>query len=267
MPSDAGLFISLVNYCNTQIDNVNEYHIAKVILESISHADDLSLEMLAHQAHISQASISRFIKKAGFTSYQQFREAAHKATTSISLSRQLQNVTRFILDDDEALIDKLYQESIHNLTATREHINLTLLREIVSLMKTATSVNFYGDDHALSLFFTLQLDILSNGVPAYLFKKEDFQLKHASLLQEQDLVIFLNVFDGFMTTQQKQMLSDMHQRHVKSVIMCQDVNPDWEQFFDVVYYYGQSKTDNVGFYSLYYLSIVLSELYYRDQFK
>jgi len=262
---DTGLFLRLVNYCNTQINNTNEYHIAKIILENISHSNDLSLEALANQANISQASISRFIKKAGFNSYQEFREAIKGSISDISLNRQLQNVTRFILGDDEAMIESLYQESICNLAATRASIDISKLKQIIHWMKTASSVSFFGDDHGLSLFYTLQLDALVNGIPAYLFKKEEFQYQHAKLLGKNDLVIFLNVFEGFIPPAQKELLADMKKRGVKTVILCQDKRDDWPQYFDMIYYYGMEKTINVGFYSLYYLSIVLSELYYREQ--
>ena len=63
MASYMNSFFSLITYCNTQMINANEYNIARVILEHVNEIDSMSLENLSNESNISQASVSRFIKK------------------------------------------------------------------------------------------------------------------------------------------------------------------------------------------------------------
>ena len=69
--------INLINYCNSQVTNVNDQAIIRALF---SHASDeseagpiTSLEQIAREANISPASVSRFIRKAGYASFEVFR--------------------------------------------------------------------------------------------------------------------------------------------------------------------------------------------------
>ena len=93
MASYMNSFFSLITYCNTQMINANEYNIARVILEHVNEIDSMSLENLSNESNISQASVSRFIKKLGYKNYQDFRESFKKALLEIKLNRKLSHVT------------------------------------------------------------------------------------------------------------------------------------------------------------------------------
>ena len=263
MDISTGLYINLINYCNTQINNANDYQIAKVILESIGKVENLSLEQMSEKANISQASISRFIKKAGFASYQQFREAIPKGTLDVSLNRQLFNVTHYQQKSDELLANEVFDDVIQNLMATKENLTIEKLKEILHLMKGADNVTFYGDDHALSLFFTLQLDLISNKVPTYLFKKEEIQEIHTLQLSNKSVVVFFQMKEQWVTPVQRKTLSLLKEKGTKLVLFSQDPDHELENMFDIVYPFGKEKMYNYGYYSLFYLSMLISELYYR----
>ena len=47
---------------------------------------------------------------------------------------------------------------------------------------------------------------------------------------------------------------------MKIVGFGQEIKENWNDFFDVVYHYGIPRSTNDGFYSLFYLSQILSEL-------
>lgn len=257
--------MGLINYCNTQMTNSNEYNIARVILHNVDKLESMSLEELSKESNISQASVSRFIKKMGFKSYQEFRESFQKALLEMKLNRKLSHVTMFPYPSEDYIYDKLYEEALNNLIGTRERIDKKQLAELVSILKKANSVTFYGDDHTLSIFYTLQLDLLANGTPAYLFKTEEIQKLHSDFLQDDDIIVFLNVYTGFVTSRQKKMLKRIRKnKQIKMIAFSQENNEAWDHFFDMVIHYGLSNSINNGFYSLLYLSQLLSELYYHD---
>lgn len=258
-----GMFLVLTNFCNTQINNTNDYQIAKIILENISKAKELSLERIADEACISQASVSRFIKKSGFSSFQQFKETCHRGMPGVQHHREMFHMMRFNLKDDQSICDDIFNDLMANLQATKDSLDINKLKQILKKMKQARSVSFYGDDHTLAQFFTLQIDLLVNQIPSYLFKKDDIQEIHSSFLKENDVVVFLNVSLDFITPNQKNMLLQLKKQGAYLVLIGQETNDEIDQYFDDVYLYGKEKTYNFGFYSLQYLSQIMSELFYR----
>ncbi len=263
MANYMGTVFRLINSCNTQVANNNDYNIARTILSYVNDLEIVSLEELANQANISQASVSRFIKKMGFKSYQDFRESFQKAFLEIKLSRKLANVTQYPHRSVEKMADQIHQEAIDNLTKTREIVSTRLLLHIIKTMKEASSVSFYGDDHALSIFYTLQLDLLANGTPSYLFKITDVQGLHMQFIDQNSVVMFFNVYSGFFSSEQKQTLEVAKKNGVKIIVFTQD-DLESDDLFDLIVYYGQSKSLNTGYYSLLYISRILSELFYYE---
>ena len=255
-----GSFFKMMNYFNTQMNNSSEYNIARVILNNVSELESLSLENLAVLSNTSPASVSRLIKKVGYSSYQDFRESFPKSLLEIKLNRKLNHVVQFPSGKEQTIVETLYLKALRNLNATKDHIDLTKLNQIVEMMKQSSSVTFYGDDHSLSIFYTLQLDLLSLNISSYLFKTEQIQHLHSQFMQEHSMIIFLNVFDSFITPEQRKLIKKIRQKDVKIVGFGQEIKENWNDFFDVVYHYGIPRSTNDGFYSLFYLSQILSEL-------
>lgn len=257
------LVFNMINHCNTQLTNGNEYSIARAILNHVEKIDNMSLEVLANESNISQASVSRFIKKIGFKSYQDFRESLQKAVLELQLNRKFIHKDRFSKCTEVELVDQICQNSIDNIIETKQHIDIELIKHIVTLILKAPSVTFYGDDHALAIFYTLQLDLLANGVPSYLFKTKEAQSLHFEFLEEQSILLFFNVYEGFFSSEQKQYIQKAKQKKVVTVLFCQDDLKDKEEMFDYVITYGQPQSVNQGYYSLIALSQILSELCYH----
>lgn len=257
-------FFSLITYCNTQMNNSNEYNIARVILKNVDRLESMSLEKLSEESNISQASVSRFIKKMGFKNYQDFRESFQKALLEIKLNRKLSHVTMFPYDKEHQIAEQLYEQALENLKMTKETLDLNKLNAIIELFRNAKSVTFYGDDHALSIFYTLQLDLLANGIPAYLFKTAEMQHLHSEFIKDGSVVVFLNVYTGFITPSQRKMLREIRtNKNIMMIGFTQEYKESWDEFFDVVVRYGVRNSVNNGFYSLQYLCQILSELFYR----
>jgi len=258
-----GLFLNLINYCNTQINNANDYQIAKIILENLSKSKTITLESLSNEACISQASISRFVKKANFSSFQQFRDVCYQGGLGISHHRHLAHVKRFNQKENQFICDSIFDDIMANLIATKQNLNIETLTTLLKLMKNAHSVSFYGDDHTLSQFYTLQIDFLTSHIPTYLFKKEEIQFLHSKTLKRNDVAIFFNVETDFITPSQREMIKNLNQQGVYLILFTQDNKNDLFSYFNDIYRFGINHTANFGFYSLQYLSQIMSELFYR----
>ena len=62
-----------VRYCNKRNYTDNDYSIVRAVLGHMDDLLSLSLEQLAEESHLSEASVSRFIRRSGFDSFWDFK--------------------------------------------------------------------------------------------------------------------------------------------------------------------------------------------------
>ena len=247
-----------VNHCNTQIINPNEYAIIRTIFMRVAE-EGRSVQQLADESAISQASVSRFIRKLGYSSFEEF--PYHFSRDLEQLYHDRKNMHNVTFPDMDCLYEDVYQRAVSNLKSTLVKTNRDVLKNVVSRLDNARSVSICGDDHTLSIFYTFQLDLLARGVPTFLFKNEEIQNMNASALQDGDVLLFLNVFSDFVHPEQLEILQQLRKKHgVYTVGLFQD--DGLEDLFDAYVLYGNCGSMNDGFYSLWMLSQVMSELLY-----
>ena len=105
---NAGVFSIYFKFCNERIANSNDYNIARTIINYIEDIKILSLEKIAEEANISPASVSRFINKAGFESFQAFKYEFELFTRDVKMRRIISHTQRFMRTTIENMSESLY---------------------------------------------------------------------------------------------------------------------------------------------------------------
>lgn len=258
----------LINYCNTQVLNLNEQAIIRVLFTHVSDeavgGPILSLAQIAQEANISQASVSRFVRKVGYQSFEDFRVNFSLDIEQIYRNRSSAHDRDFVgLSVDEIWSAK-YQRAVDNVTATNESLDRERLWDVLRILDTARSVTIFGDDHVLSDFYTLQLDLMARGVGTYLFKNQEMQASHVQSIGAGDAVLFLTVADLFIRPDQWNALESLHAREGVTLIgFTQDPSERLEGLCDHFFLYGIPGSENDGFHSLWVISQLMSELLYE----
>ena len=128
-----------------------EHEIARYFLQAETITDDLSSQQVTQKLHISQAALTRFAKKCGFTGYREFifqyqHEAEHQANQVSKHSPLTKRVLRSYSNMREQ---------------TQDLIDEKQLERIAQLIEDADRVYFFGtgssslniEDIKLRLFF------------------------------------------------------------------------------------------------------------------
>lgn len=259
--------INLINYCNSQVTNVNDQAIIRALFLHASDESEAgpitSLEQIAREANISPASVSRFIRKAGYTSFEDFRTSFSRDLEQV-YHRRAYDHARTYGKGTADVFETIYQQALDNLRATNDSLDREQLRNIAQVLDNAHSVTIYGDEHALADLYTLQIDLMGRGVAAFLFKNEMMQQLHAQNLSEGDVVLFVTVAQDFIRSGQMTILKELHERKGITLIgLSQDDEPEFRTLFDHFVLYGLPGSLNDGFHSLWYLSLLMSELLYE----
>lgn len=257
-------FFTFVEYLNAQVANSNEYCIAKAIIASVDRIMMLSLEEIADQASISVASVSRFVKKLGFESFADFKLAMYLQMNDIVKMRGMVNSSRFKNNDVTSLVDTMYQNGRANLEGTYDSLDKAKLEQLVKSLKNASSVTFLGDYHALASFYLVQLDLMAHKIPCYSFYNRDYAHQSFRGLGQSDLVIYFSVTTNFNNPDDLQALKSASRWGARLICLAQEEFLYDGLEFDLFYKYGLNESYNDGYYSLFLLSNIISNMLYLD---
>lgn len=252
--------LQFINACNTQTANSTEYMISHAILESVLNQEKMTLQGLAERAAISPAAISRYIRKMGYASFEDFKMNFDSSLYQIRLYRQLHYMQQYHHLSCRQMADHIYEDALANLKATYEQLDLEKIKALIQKMKQSNSVMILGDDHTLSDFYTFQLDLLFWGIPAYLYKQHEIQKMQADRMDDKSIVLYLNVCEDFIMPQDWDILRHMHQKGAFLTGIFQENNEKISALFDEIFLYGVPHSVNSGFQSLFFLSQIFSEI-------
>lgn len=257
--SEPQKLIGMIGHCNINVSNETDHAISKELIKELANNEDLIIENVSGKSLISQPSISRFIRKANFKSWSSFRNSCTAASEHMRMRRLAYHNKLFKKESKEEIADILFQRTLENLQCTKNSLNIQKLDELVSVFLSADQVIFLGDEHALSIFYTLQLDLIFHGIPTYAFRITNMQKLQASYLTSKSVVLYISIHDKFTNANHIEILEKAKEKGSTLVCLTQDVLPI-QSLFQYSYSYGKEGSVNDGYYSLFYLSQVLSEL-------
>ena len=257
--------LHLIAYCNSQISNTTDLMIAASILKMTENNVMLSLEQLANNASVSQASVHRFIRKAGFDSYEDFRACYLNAVLEMNINRKKMHRQTFgIIEDNAKMLDILYENAQSNMKETLRKLDLNQMKRIAGILHNARQVTFLGNEHELAVFHTVQLYLIGEGIPAFLQYHAALQKNVLHNLQDGDVVVVINAFEKWLGEDMRMELSDLKNRKdIRIVGFFQEDVESLRKLSDEYCLYGEPDSHNQAFYSLLLLSQMLSEMMYE----
>lgn len=260
---DNGIF-KVLSYCNLRTEDDLDYAISHAILMAGREGSELSVAHLARVSHASPASVSRYLRRMGFASFKQFSGSYQKSLVQLNLRRQLAHHTRFGDTDVEDLRRQLQLEAAENLSATSARLKSSRLRAISERIRNADTVTLLGDDVSLALFSTFQMDLMAAGIPCFSYRTQEIQMRHLRSLRQRDVLLCACFRNSMLETPLRNQLQKLRRRNVFRIGILQDEDPETERLFDETLHFGRADRGVEGFYSLLYISRLLSEMLYLE---
>ena len=179
--------------CNRQAPGSSDHSVAHAVLQHTKNILELSQEQLSAEAHLSTASVSRFFRRCGFESFQQFKHQLAQFFAERRLRQIRHLLTAFHGKNAQAMAQQLYQEATVNLQCTMEQLDLDLLRQVVKKIQNSRTVYFVGDNRDMHCFYSLQLDLLCNGQAAYFYNIDDISEHTLPQMDRSTTILLLSV--------------------------------------------------------------------------
>ncbi|MDQ0223212.1 MurR/RpiR family transcriptional regulator [Streptococcus moroccensis] len=186
----------LLNILNKSNSNKVEYAIAEGLLKNFKSISDASIHEMAELCFVSPSSLSRFVKKHGFTGYGQFKQ---KCREEIDIEVDYSNNVRRAEHDDLLPVFQNYTNNIvQNLNYNLDMLQKVDLAQICGLIHDAPDVAFLGLEFAniIGQHFQVKLAECNRFVHLKHFDTTDLELVDS--LKDKSVVIIGSLEGGYL---------------------------------------------------------------------
>ncbi|WP_141430412.1 MurR/RpiR family transcriptional regulator [Bacillus sp. 03113] len=166
-----------------------EKKIANYILEDPERIVHRTINEVAVDLNVADATVFRFCKTIGFKGYQALKIALASETMT-----PLQQIHEDIndLDDEKTIAEKVFNSNIRTLENTLQIIDGKAIAKAVDMLIQANNVELYGTGGSSVIAMDAFHKFLRTGIKAFSFIDSHFQLMSASQLSEHDVAVVIS---------------------------------------------------------------------------
>ncbi|RFU64032.1 MurR/RpiR family transcriptional regulator [Bacillus sp. V59.32b] len=166
-----------------------EKKIANYILENPEQIIHSTINEVAEDLNVADATVFRFCKRIGFKGYQ-----AMKIALASEIMSPIQQIHEEITeqDDEKTVAEKIFKSNNRSLENTLQILDSNALKRAVSLLLNARRVEFYGTGGSAVIAMDAYHKFLRTGIQAFAFIDTHFQLMSASQLTSDDVAVVIS---------------------------------------------------------------------------
>ncbi|HEO8421064.1 TPA: MurR/RpiR family transcriptional regulator [Yersinia enterocolitica] len=166
-----------------------EKKIADYILEHPEKIIHSTINELAEDLGVADATVFRFCKRIGFKGYQ-----AMKIALASEVIEPIQQIHEEISENDsvKTVTEKVFKSNVRTLENTLEILNGHSIQKAVELLLQAKRVEFYGTGGSAVIAMDAFHKFVRTGIKAFSFIDSHFQLMSSSQLSENDVAVIIS---------------------------------------------------------------------------
>lgn len=166
-----------------------EKKIATYIMEDPSQIIHSTINEVAENLNVAEATVFRFCKRIGFKGFQAMKIAlASEIITPIQQIHEEINEN----DDEKSIAEKIFNSNIRTLKNTLEILDSSSLEQAVHLIAHAKRVEFYGTGGSSIIAMDAFHKFIRTGIKVFAFIDSHFQIMSASQLGKNDIAIIIS---------------------------------------------------------------------------
>ena len=227
-----------------------EQEIARYFLQAETIQDDLSSQQVTQKLHISQAALTRFAKKCGFTGYREFVfQYQHQASKPDTHSHKHSPLTKRVLRSYSIMREQ-----------TQDLIDEEQLERVAQLIDDAERVYFFGTGSSGLIAREMKLRFMRLGVVCEALTDQDGFAWTTSIMDENCLVLGFSLSG---TTQSVlDSLLDAKEMGAKTILFTSAPNKNSQAYTDTVLVASHSKSSYIQRISAQLPMLILIDLIY-----
>ena len=227
-----------------------EQEIARYFLQVDTVVDDLSSQQVTQKLHVSQAALTRFAKKCGFTGYREFVfQYQHQANKQDTHSHKHSPLTKRVLRSYSNLREQ-----------TQDLIDEAQLERVAQLIEDAERVYFFGTGSSGLIAGEMKLRFMRLGVVCEALTDQDGFAWTTSIMDENCLVLGFSLSG---TTQSVlDSLLDAMEMGAKTILFTSAPNKNSQAYTETVLVASHSQSSYIQRISAQLPMLILIDLIY-----
>ena len=227
-----------------------EQEIARYFLQAETIQDDLSSQQVTQKLHISQAALTRFAKKCGFTGYREFVfQYQHQASKPDTHSHKHSPLTKRVLRSYSIMREQ-----------TQDLIDEEQLERVAQLIDNAERVYFFGTGSSGLIAREMKLRFMRLGVVCEALTDQDGFAWTTSIMDENCLVLGFSLSG---TTQSVlDSLLDAEEMGAKTILFTSAPNKNSQAYTETVLVASHSQSSYIQRISAQLPMLILIDLIY-----
>lgn len=227
-----------------------EQEIARYFLQPETIQDDLSSQQVTQKLHISQAALTRFAKKCGFTGYREFVfQYQHQASKQDTHSHKHSPLTKRVLRSYSIMREQ-----------TQDLIDEEQLERVAQLIDDAERVYFFGTGSSGLIAREMKLRFMRLGVVCEALTDQDGFAWTTSIMDENCLVLGFSLSG---TTQSVlDSLLDAEEMGAKTILFTSAPNKNSQAYTETVLVASHSQSSYIQRISAQLPMLILIDLIY-----
>ena len=227
-----------------------EQEIARYFLQAETIQDDLSSQQVTQKLHISQAALTRFAKKCGFTGYREFVfQYQHQASKPDTHSHKHSPLTKRVLRSYSIMREQ-----------TQDLIDEEQLERVAQLIDDAERVYFFGTGSSGLIAREMKLRFMRLGVVCEALTDQDGFAWTTSIMDENCLVLGFSLSG---TTQSVlDSLLDAKDMGAKTILFTSAPNKNSQAYNETVLVASHSQSSYIQRISAQLPMLILIDLIY-----
>ncbi|ORO61815.1 RpiR family transcriptional regulator [Streptococcus oralis subsp. oralis] len=227
-----------------------EQEIARYFLQPETIQDDLSSQQVTQKLHISQAALTRFAKKCGFTGYREFVfQYQHQASKQDTHSHKHSPLTKRVLRSYSIMREH-----------TQDLIDEAQLERVAQLIDDAERVYFFGTGSSGLIAREMKLRFMRLGVVCEALTDQDGFAWTTSIMDENCLVLGFSLSG---TTQSVlDSLLDAKDMGAKTILFTSSPSKDCQAYTETVLVASHSQSSYIQRISAQLPMLFLTDLIY-----
>lgn len=233
---------------HTEDFTILERQISEYILEHRDEIFNLSLAELSNHLYVSKATIIRYFKKLGFSSY---RELCVELAKELSLyENNNESVTNLNgSDTPEDIAKKIQQINTNALAITYEYLNFRDIEEMADIIRQYNRIYLFGIGKAgLSAAVKLRSGLIGLGKDTSLIDYNDMHAERYKSFDRKSIIIF-SVYNDENGTAAK-IAGNVHSLSLPVMLLCGPFQNKVESYASriirTMYTEEQGSDDNCG---------------------
>ena len=227
-----------------------EQEIARYFLQAETIQDDLSSQQVTQNLHISQAALTRFAKKCGFTGYREFVfQYQHQSSKADTHSHKHSPLTKRVLRSYSIMREQ-----------TQDLIDEEQLERVAQLIDDAERVYFFGTGSSGLIAREMKLRFMRLGVVCEALTDQDGFAWTTSIMDENCLVLGFSLSG---TTQSVlDSLLDAKEMGAKTILFTSAPNKNGRVYTETVLVSSHSQSSYIQRISAQLPMLILIDLIY-----